>query len=293
MEIIIGRTAGFCYGVKRAVDGANEELKHSKEAIYCLGEIVHNKDVIQELEECGLCFIENIEQARGKTIIRAHGVAKEVYSFAKDNNIELKDYTCPNVLKIHDIAEKYQKQGYYIILCGNKNHPENIGTISYCGDKRTVVEDEDKIEEILEELKNLQINKLLLLSQTTFSLEKFYKIEEYIRQNIASTIELEVRNTICKATQLRQKETEEIAKQVDCMLIIGGKSSSNTKKIYDIAQKNCNNCFLIQNKKDLNVKDIAGFEKIGIMAGASTPDKSIQDVVELLQNLPESNLVLA
>jgi len=279
MELIIGKTAGFCYGVKRAVDGAKEELQNSKQKIYCLGEIVHNKDVVQDLEKQGLYFIEDINQAKDKVVIRAHGVPKEVYLFAKNNNIELKDYTCPNVLKIHDIVEQYQKQGYFIILCGNRNHPENIGTISYCGKRVEVIEDEENAIKVLAILKSSHINKLLLVSQTTFSLEKFYKIEKCIKQNIPSNIKLEVKNTICRATQLRQKETEEIAKKVDCMLIIGGKNSSNTKKLYDIAQKNCNNCFCIENKEDLNIKDIEVFEKIGIMAGASTPQNSIKEVI--------------
>ena len=126
MEVVLGKTAGFCYGVKNAVEGAKKELENAKEKVYCLGEIVHNKQVVDELKKNGMVFIENIEDAKGKTIIRAHGVKKEVYDVAKKNNIELKDYTCPNVLKIHEIAEEYANDGYYIFLCGSKVHPENI-----------------------------------------------------------------------------------------------------------------------------------------------------------------------
>ena len=134
MEIIIGKNAGFCYGVKRAVDGAKEECTEHKE-IYCLGDIVHNQHVIDDLKEKGIKFIENIDEAKGKTIIRAHGVSKEIYEKAKNMNIELIDLTCPSVLKIHKIADEYSKKGYYIILTGKENHPEVIGIESYCGEK--------------------------------------------------------------------------------------------------------------------------------------------------------------
>ena len=145
MEIILGENAGFCYGVKRAVDGAELEVKNADGKIYCLGEIVHNKEVVDELKEKGLEFIENISEADATTIIRAHGVSKEVYKYADENGIDLKDYTCPNVLKIHKLAEEYSSNGYFIILFGSKKHPENVGTISYCGEHYFVVENEDEL----------------------------------------------------------------------------------------------------------------------------------------------------
>ena len=169
MEVILGKTAGFCYGVRNAVEGAKNELKNAKEKIYCLGEIVHNKQVVDELKKKGMVFIENIEEAKGKTIIRAHGVKKEVYDIAKKNKIELKDYTCPNVLKIHEIAKEHANEGYYIFLCGNRKHPENIGTLSFCGENVSVIETEDDTEKVIEELKQTGIEKLLLILQTTFS----------------------------------------------------------------------------------------------------------------------------
>ena len=132
MKILIGKTAGFCYGVKRAVEGAENEIKNSKTPVYCLGEIVHNKQVVEDLKNKGITFVEDINSAKGTTIIRAHGVPKEIYEKAQQKNIELKDYTCPNVLKIHKIAEEYAKKGYFIFLCGSKKHPENLGTISHC-----------------------------------------------------------------------------------------------------------------------------------------------------------------
>ena len=242
MEVVLGKTAGFCYGVKNAVEGAKKELENAKEKVYCLGEIVHNKQVVDELKKNGMVFIENIENANGKTIIRAHGVKKEVYDVAKKNNIELKDYTCPNVLKIHEIAEEYANDGYYIFLCGSKVHPENIGTISFCGENVSVIETEDDIDDAIEELKKSGIEKLLLILQTTFSVEKFRKIEKILKVKLPSNINFKIKNTICRATELRQKETNDISKDVDYMIIIGGKNSSNTRKLFEIGKQNCKNC---------------------------------------------------
>lgn len=284
MEIIVGKTAGFCYGVKRAVDGAEKEIEEAKEPIYCLGEIVHNSKVIENLKNKGLIFIDNLEDSKGKTIIRAHGVAKQIYDIAKNEDIELKDYTCPNVLKIHKIAEEYANKGYYIFLCGSKKHPENIGTLSYCGKNVFVIEKVDDAIKGIEEFEKSKISKLLVISQTTYSLEKFYIIEEVIKNELPRNIEIMVKNTICKATELRQKETEEISKKVDFMIIIGGANSSNTKKLYDIAKNNCKNCVCVESLKQLKLEELKEYGKIGIMAGASTPQESINEIINIIKN---------
>ncbi len=282
MEIIVGKTAGFCYGVKRAVDGAKEALKQNK-ILYGLGEIVHNQEVIKELEELGMQFIENIGEANGKTIIRAHGIPKQVYEEARQSQIELIDYTCPKVLKVHQIAEEYANKGYYIFLLGNKKHPENIGTLSYCGENKFVIEKEDDTIKALEALEKSQIKKLLVISQTTYNLEKFYIIEEMIKNELPSNVELVIKNTICQATEIRQKETEEMAKKVDCMIVIGGKNSSNTKKLNEIAKQYCETVLLIENETELELDKIKPDDKVGIMAGASTPKKSVEGVIERLK----------
>ena len=238
MEIILGKTAGFCYGVKRAVEGAKEELKKKKN-LYCLGEVVHNGQVLKSLEKEGMTFIEKKEEAKKDVVIRAHGIPKEIYEYFDKNNVNVIDYTCPNVLKIHNIAKEHSKLGYYIFLTGSKKHPENIGTISYCGNNYSVIEDLEDIEEALTKLNKSKIKKLLLISQTTFSLEKFNIIKEKINESIDKNIVVEVKNTICMATKVRQEETSKISKNVDCMIIIGGKNSSNTKKLYEIAKKDC------------------------------------------------------
>ena len=288
MEIILGKRSGFCYGVQSAVDKANEEVSKAKEPIYCLGELVHNKTVKQDLENKGLIFVEGITEAKGKTIIRAHGIAKEVYEDAKKLDIDLVDLTCPNVLKLHKIAKEYCENGYYIFLIGKKDHPENIGTISFCGKNSNVISDLEEVDLAIKELEKTNIKKLLILSQTTFSLTKFDEITEKINNNISKDVELEIKNTICLATELRQKETEEISKQVDVMIVVGGKNSSNTTKLYEICLKNCENVIHIEDEKELDVETISQYLKVGIVAGASTPEASIEKVINLLKNKEES-----
>lgn len=287
MEIVLGKTAGFCYGVKRAVEGAKKELVQNKN-VCCLGELVHNKQVIENLKKDGMKFINNFDESTQNVIIRAHGVEKEIYEIAKKKNVEIKDYTCPNVLKIHEIVEKYAQNGYAIILCGNKEHPENVGTISYARKNLYVIEEDDDAINVISEIKKREIKKVLLISQTTFSLEKFNIILEILKKGLNKDIKFVVKNTICRATELRQKETENISKDVDLMIIIGGKNSSNTKKLYEIAKKNCRNSIIIESVKEIVNEDkekIEKVKKIGIMAGASTPNESIEEVENFLYNL--------
>ena len=285
MEIIIGKTAGFCFGVSNAVNKTEYFLNEYKN-IYCLGELVHNKQVIEKLENKGLKIIKHINQAKENVIIRAHGEPKTTYEEAKRLGIKILDLTCPKVLKIHNIATEYAKNGYYILLVGQKDHPETIGTINYCGKNSNIIECKEDVRESLNKLNNSNINKVLILSQTTYNIEKFDEIVDLIEKNLKSEkIELEVKNTICNATKLRQEETEKIAKTVDVMIIIGGKNSSNTNKLYQISRKYCKKSILIETKEELDLKDIKKINKIGIMAGASTPQESIDLVVEMIKKI--------
>lgn len=280
MEIIIGKTAGFCFGVSNAVNKTEELLKTNRN-IFCLGELVHNKQVTDDLSSKGLTIINNIDDAKENIIIRAHGVPKEIYHKAEKLNLNINDLTCPKVLKIHKLAKEYSNNGYYIFLIGQSNHPETVGTISYCEENSDVIEDIEEIEIKLNKFYNSGIKKLLILSQTTYSLEKFKNMIETIKKKIGDTnINIEIINTICNATKLRQEETKRIAKDVELMIIIGGKHSSNTNKLYQIANKYCKKCLLIENEQELDIEDIKKITKIGIMAGASTPKKSIETVVE-------------
>lgn len=282
MKIIVGKMAGFCYGVERAVGGAIEEVTKAKESIYCLGEIVHNKQVTQKLQNLGIKCIDTIEEAEGMTLIRAHGVPKEVYDIAQEKNIKIQDFTCPNVLKVHKIAEKFQKEEYFIFLLGAKNHPETIGTLSHCGKDYYIFEKEEELTNAIEAFYASKKKKLALISQTTYSIENFKKIEKRLRKEVGKEIDFVAKNTICQTTELRQKETEELSKKVDGMIIIGGKNSSNTKKMYEVAKKNCNFTFLVETVEDLELPN--EIQKIGIMAGASTPKESIEEVIAYLSN---------
>lgn len=288
MKIIIGKTSGFCHGVKNAVDKATEEVDKSTEKVYCLGELVHNKHVTNSLREKGLIFIENIEEANGKTIIRAHGVTKETYKKAQELGIELKDLTCPKVLKIHDIVEQYSNEGYYIFLVGIANHPETIGTYSFCGKNSSIIENISDLEQAIIKMSEANIKKALLITQTTFNLRKFEEIAERLEKMLENE-ELKVINTICKSTELRQKETEELSQKVNLMLIIGGKNSSNTNKLYDISLKYCKNVIFAESLDDININFIKQFEKIGVMAGASTPRQSIDDIVNFIKQEEYNN----
>ena len=284
MEIQVGKTSGFCFGVRNAVDKTNEILKkEQKKKIYCLGELVHNKTIVNQLKKDGLIFIDTIEQAEDTTIIRAHGVEKKVYEIAKKKNIDLIDLTCPSVLRIHKIAEEYALENYYIFLIGKKEHPEIIGTYSFCGENASIISEIEDVDNAINNLKKSNLNKLLIIVQTTYSTKVFDEIVKEIQEKIPQNISIEVKNTICRATELRQEETKKISKEVDLMIIIGGKNSSNTNKLYEIAQKECKNTIFIENSEELDKEKILKFEKIGIMAGASTPQKSIDEVIKLLE----------
>jgi len=283
MEIIIGKTAGFCFGVKNAVTKAKDELEKSEKA-YCLGELVHNNQVTEELIANGMTFVNSIDEAKNKVIIRAHGVPQNVYSKAKELGIELVDLTCPKVIHIHKIAEEYAKKGYYIFLIGKKEHPEIVGTISFCGDFSFIIEKEEDIEKAIEDFYNQNKEKALIIAQTTYSLEKFNEIAEKIKKQI-KVKEVEIKNTICNATKQRQEEVIELSKRVKTMVIIGSKASSNSNKLYEIAKKHCKRVIFIEKEEELNMNDIKGLESVGIMAGASTPQKSIDEVVEKIKKI--------
>lgn len=281
MEIIVGKTAGFCFGVKNAIEKAEEQAKKGKN-IYCLGELVHNKQVIEKLESKGIKFIEDIKEAKNKVIIRAHGAEKKIYEFAKQNNIEIVDLTCPKVIVIHKIAEEYAKKGFYIFLIGKKEHPEIVATSSFCGKNYTIIEEAEEIESAIKEYSKTNCNKILILAQTTYNVDKFKYIVEKIKNKI-SNVEIEIRNTICNATQNRQKETIEIAKKVEAMIIIGGKHSSNSLELYETAKKYCSNIQFVETANELNLQQLEGVNKLGIMAGASTPEQSISEVIQIIK----------
>ncbi len=285
MEIVVGKMAGFCMGITRAVENTEKLLDNTE--IFCIGELTHNKQVMEELEAKGLKVKENIEEVKdsSKVIFRAHGMTKMSYIRAKEKKLEIHDFTCPKVLALHDILEHKNNDGKFIFLLGEKYHPEIIGTKSFADEESIfVIETEDDIKNAIDSLRKSNKKSLFILSQTTFSLKKFDDLVEKIKENIENKdIDIEVYNSICTATELRQKETENISKEVDFMVIIGGKNSSNTRKLYDISSKNTK-AIHIETKEELKDIDFSNFNKIGVMAGASTPKKSIDDTIKYLES---------
>ncbi len=294
MEIIVGKTSGFCYGVKNAVDKSTELIEKNSN-ICCLGEIVHNKDVVNELKDKGMNFIEHLNDNKDKydTIIRAHGVTKEVYSQANKLNIKLVDLTCPNVLKIHKLVDEHYNNGYFIFLIGTKTHPETVGTASFFENNGAIISEIEDIAIAVDKFKKTSMKKILIVVQTTFSLQKFEEICSEVREQLINysvdnqnnfdvNSDLKIVNTICYTTKQRQEETMELSQKVECMIIIGGKNSSNTKKLYEIAEKNCKDAICIENINEINKESFYAYNKIGIMAGASTPQKIVNEIVEYL-----------
>lgn len=284
MDIKVGKLAGFCGGVINSVKNTDKILEDGIKT-YCLGELVHNKQVVDKLESNGLVIIESLEEIDdgSRVIFRAHGVTKETYELAKKKKLEVIDLTCPNVLRIHEKAIKLVEEDYFIVLVAQKNHPEAIGTISFCGVDNLILEDKEGIEEVINLFKTSNKNKLAIISQTTYSMIKFDELVELLRNQLRE-YEVKVDNTICSATELRQKETSKLATEVDAMIIIGGKNSSNTKKLYEIASSKCKNTYIVETVDDFDA-DLGCYEVVGVMAGASTPKESIDDLVRYLKSV--------
>lgn len=283
MEIVVGKLAGFCFGVNNAITKVTELIKNEKD-LYCLGELVHNRQVVESLEGQGITTVENIDEVPegAKLIIRAHGIPPIIYQKAKENKNEIFDYTCPKVLKTHDDVLKHKKE-HYIFICGVKNHPEVVATQGFSGQNSYVIEtDEDLIQAILK-FKQSKMNKIYMISQTTFSLKKFNNFVEKISEELKE-YPIEINNSICASTRTRQEEAEQISKKVDYMIIIGGKNSSNTKKLYEIAKENTTSIH-IQTKEQLDLEEIKKYKKIGITAGASTPKENVQEIVDILEGI--------
>lgn len=282
IEIIVGKNAGFCYGVLNAISNSIKITKERKGInIYCLGQIVHNRLATNMVLDEGIKIIEDLDEVTSKDaliIIRAHGVGLDVYKKIEELGYEILDLTCPHVKKIQKKVRVATENDYFICIVGIKTHPEVIGLVGHSKDS-FVVSDFLEIEQLYSSYKKTKLKKMIIVSQTTFNHEKFISISNKIKYNIS---ECEVDNTICSATKIRQEEVKEMSKNVDAMIIIGGVNSSNTKKLYDIAKESNANCFLVESVEDLDIDDIKEIKfenkKIGLMAGASTPKQSIEEV---------------
>lgn len=280
MKIKRARSAGFCFGVKRAVDKVYEQAGVLDKTVYTYGPIIHNEEVVKDLEAKGVVVInskEELERLRhGCVVIRSHGARKEIYDIIRKKGLQLVDATCPFVKKIHKIVERESRAGVQIVIIGNAKHPEVEGIEGWSVSDVIVIENEAEAEQF-------QVNpkkKVCIVSQTTFNYNKFNKLVEIISKK---GYDILVLNTICNATAERQTEAKAIAGEADAMIVIGGKQSSNTQKLFEICKKECENTYYIQTLEDLDVEKLHSMGCVGITAGASTPNILIEEVLKECQ----------
>lgn len=281
MEVIVAKTAGFCFGVHRAVNKVYEQTEKGAAPIYTYGPIIHNEEVVKDLEARGVRVIGTrgeLEQLIcGTIVIRSHGVGRDIYSLIRERGLGLVDATCPYVKKIHRIVERESAEGRQIVIIGSDSHPEVEGIKGWCTGQATVIATEEEAEAFIPK----EGKKLCVVSQTTFNNNKFKNLVEIIsKKGYDST----VINTICNATEERQREAAEIAKQVDAMIVIGGRHSSNTQKLFEICKKECENTYYVQTLVDLEPILLPPVDCVGITAGASTPNHIIKEVQTYVRN---------
>ena len=280
-NIRMAESAGFCFGVKRAIEMVYEAIGVEPK-LYSYGQLIHNKTVTDDLASKGLQIVENLDGlTEGTLLIRSHGVGKALYDEAEAKGLKILDGTCPFVKKIHNIVHDKLAEGMGIIIVGDGTHPEVIGINGWCENAAVILEDEEaaKTKEIPEK------EKYAVVVQTTFRQAKFDKILEILQDR---GVNMEVHNTICSATEKRQTEAEELSKTVDKMIVIGGKNSSNTQKLVEICAKNCGNTVHIETICDLVLNNFGKDDKIGITAGASTPPAIIKEVVVTMSEALEN-----
>ncbi len=275
MEVVVAKTAGFCFGVERAVRKVYEQIETGRPPIFTLGPIIHNEEVVRDLEGRGVRVLPDEESLKdlkeGTVIIRSHGVGRAVYDRIKARGLSVVDATCPFVKKIHRVVQEQNGLGRRVIIIGDKDHPEVQGIRGWGDEKTLVVKDEAEMAD----LPDLTGEKLCIVSQTTFNYNKFQDLVEKFSEK---GYDIFVLNTICNATQERQVEAERIASQVDAMIVIGGKNSSNTRKLYEICRKECKNTYYIQTVGDFDPESVSSVRSVGITAGASTPKNIIEEV---------------
>ncbi len=275
MKVRLAKTAGFCFGVKRAVEEVYKVA--GQEHVYTYGPIIHNEQVVADLEKKGVKVIHSFEELsalpdhEGTVVIRSHGVGKQVYDLLQEKDIRIVDATCPFVLKIHRLVHEAGDQNTPVIIVGDPKHPEVIGIQKWCQQDPIVI---DSLE-MAQDLSLKPGQKYCLVAQTTFNYKKFKDIVEIFKEK---GYDIGVCNTICNATEERQSEAAALAKEVDAMIVIGGRNSSNTQKLYDISSKECKRTYYIQTLVDLDLTMLESVGSVGITAGASTPNNIIKEV---------------
>jgi len=281
MKIIQGKFAGFCPGVKRAWNLVEKTAKDKSGRVYILGELIHNKQAIIKLGEWGIKTVNHLKEikSRGTIIIRAHGEPPQTYQNLKKLKLKIIDATCPSVVRVQKLASQLEKEGYQVIVCGEKDHPEAIATIGYTR-KGIIVS-------TVEEAKKVPSSKKIgIISQTTFSPVIFQKICRLLKKK--SKKDVKSMGTICNFVQMAQKEASQIAKKVDLMIVVGGKHSSNTKRLAEVCQ-GIVATYHIETAKELRKTWLKGARKVGLTAGASTPDWIIKEVKTKLKEKNRTN----
>ena len=276
-EVIVAKSAGFCFGVQRAVDTVYNQCGGKN--VFTYGPIIHNEEVVKDLENKGVHVINSADEINDDStvIIRSHGVSKDVYDSLHEKNVNIVDATCPFVLKIHNIVKTESENGSQIVIIGNEKHPEVEGIMGWSVTPVHVVDSIEKAQKLVLDKEK----KVCVVSQTTFNYKKFQDLVEILDKKRYDRI---VVNTICNATEERQTEARQIAGKVDAMIVIGGSHSSNTQKLFEICRKECENTYYIQTVHDLDLEVLRSTGLVGITAGASTPKKIIEEVQKRCQN---------
>jgi (E)-4-hydroxy-3-methyl-but-2-enyl pyrophosphate reductase len=274
MEIFVARRSGFCYGVKRALSLVYDVLKENRGPLYSLGPLIHNPQVIKDLEEKGLKVIDDIKQIeKGSLVIRTHGVPPKVFEEAQNKEIKILDATCPTVRKVQQYAKSLKEEGYQVIIVGDKGHPEVSGIMGYAEEKAIVISDKEEIN------KHVIQGRIGMVIQTTQTWDNFISV---LTELVKTVEEIKVFNTLCSSTESRYRESIELAEKVDTVLVIGGVSSANTARLTQLCRQVQPHTFQIEDAEDIDILGLEGGKKIGITAGASTPDWFIEDIREKL-----------
>ena len=278
MKINVAKSAGFCFGVKRALKIALDTSKTGSK-VEMLGDIVHNEDVVKEIKKAGVGKIRRLRKGDNKILlIRAHGASEEIYEKASNFGYTIVDATCPMVKEIHKIAKISKKEGCEVIIIGDKKHDEVRGIMGQLQDKAVVIDSIKKIP--LTKLKN--VKKACVVVQSTQNLEKTLTIIEVLKRYIR---ELKFFNTICKPTRIKQKEAKEMPLKNDLMVIIGSKTSANTKRLYQISKSLNKRSYWVQSRDEIKPEWFRNVQGVGVMSGASTPDYTTKDVIKYVKSI--------
>lgn len=289
MNIEVIKNAGFCFGVSRAIKLLYNEIDNNSPSIHTLGDIIHNPAIIEEIESKGVTTVSSVDNLKpdDTLIVRAHGATKVEMDKLYEMGVRIIDATCPFVTKIHKIVKERSDAGDTIFVAGNENHPEVEGIMSYAKHVK-VFSSCDQLEKIVEKEPELLLNSTTFVWQTTFNLNEYEKCNNFIKKIFKNK---KVYDTICNATELRQQQTMELAKKSDAMIIVGGKKSSNTNKLYEVAKRYCDNTYFVENAGEIPIKNLYKFKNIGIAAGASTPDRIIEEVKQTMSELTNNTMV--